>query len=176
MPTKIIRNLSIQEHGWLKSEVLRDALVWRKHSWPGDSALKDGKTIHVKTIDNYLKLLHDQFYMFQKTHEIVVTISGNRTIGRCYWHRLRPGDTIMEHTDSVLTFVEDGQLDTRYQIYLDCPDNLIVIDGVERNAKEFENSIVDFDLRMPHSYRNGGNTDWYFFVFDVMKPGVMLTA
>ena len=82
----------------------------------------------------------------------------------------------MEHTDSVLKFVEDGQLDTRYQIYLDCPDNLIVIDGVERNAKEFENSIVDFDLRMPHSYRNSGNTDWYFFVFDVMKPGVMLTA
>jgi hypothetical protein len=49
-----------------------------------------------------------------------------------------------------------------------------LIDNKRCNPMIYQNSIVDFDLRLPHHYHNLSDKPWYFLVFDVLKPGVKL--
>jgi len=78
----------------------------------------------------------------------------------------------------LLTFVIGGQLHTRYQIYLNCTNDpeltMLVVDNTKKNPIDYQNSLIDFDLRLIHRYQNLSTEPWYFLVFDVLKDGVKL--
>lgn len=172
MPTTIVRPLTSSEQHDLIEELMINNELWTSHGRM--TSLNDGKTIYINRVTNNLKHIDDKFKKFPKTYNILKTISNDRVISRCYWHRLLANDTISKHTDSMLPFVYKNLLDNRYQIYLNCPNNLCVIDGVNCDVKKFEYNIIDFDLKLPHSYCNQGHNPWYFLVFDVLKPGIEL--
>jgi hypothetical protein len=138
------------------------------------TALQDGTSIHVNFVSNDLYYRYSNFHLFPRTHEMLQEIAENKVIARCYWHKLLPGDTIRRHDDTEPGFVQRNELYARYQIYLDCPDNSVVIDNANMNAKNYEYSLIDFDLRLPHSYHNRSDKPWVFIVFDVLHAGLEL--
>jgi hypothetical protein len=91
-----------------------------------------------------------------------------------------PGEQINIHDDRCLNFVANNQLHARYQIYLECPedlsDKMLLVDNVRCNPKKYQYSIVDFDLRLKHHYHNLGDKPWYFLVFDVLKDGIEIKS
>jgi hypothetical protein len=185
MPSKIIRKLTNDEISSLRAELHDNDDLWTTHDGSSaperalrKSALQDGKSIHLNCTYEDLVFRYSNFATFPKTHDILKNIAENKTIARCYWHRLLPADTIDLHDDTILKFVRKNELLARYQIYLHCPpqlsDTVLVLDGVSRNPKDYEYSLIDFDLKLPHSYNNCGDEPWYFLVFDVLNAGIEL--
>jgi Aspartyl/Asparaginyl beta-hydroxylase len=178
MPTQIIRKITEQEQAILKDELLQNESRFELHAKNlNHTMLRDGRSIHVNFIDDQLKLIRSRFDLFPKTHGILKDIAKDNVIGRCYWHRLLPKERILLHVDKFdIGFLVKDQLQTRYQIYLECPSaSNLILDGKTDYAPNYENSLVDFDLRLPHSYRNDSEQSWYFLVFDVLRPGITLS-
>ena len=170
--TTIIRSLTVEEQQQLKDELLRNYDLWEPHgSNKYNTMLQDGRSIHVNSVING-KVVHSLFDKFPLTHQILKLVAEDRTIARVYWHKLEWNDKILPHNDSLVFDVVENRLDNRYQIYLECPDNRIMIDNRAINSKKFENTIVDFDLTQQHSFVNHSPQPWVFLVFDVLKPNV----
>jgi hypothetical protein len=172
MATRIIRKLTSDEIQLLQEELHNNDSLWTAHSSLKTSALQDGTSIHMNFVNDHLKHMYSNFQLFPRTHEMLQEIAENRLISRCYWHKLLPEDTIRPHNDNDLGFVKRNELYGRYQIYLDCPQNSAVIDGVDMNANDYEYSVVDFDLRLHHSYHNRSDKPWIFMVFDILHAGI----
>ena len=170
--TKILRNLTESEILELKNDLNSIDHLWEDHHQP--TALAYGKTIYLKegncTPTPILK--SDILEYVLNTHKIIETIVKPYYIGRVYWHKLMPGDIISAHDDLELDFIRHKILEHRYQIYLECPDESILIDSnVVKDVKKFENTVVDFALTKTHYYNNASLTPWYFLVFDALnKP------
>ena len=178
MPTKIMRQLTIDERHDLQDELIINESLWTSHSSDLPTSLADGKSIHLNMIQNDLKYVKDLWKLFPKTYNIIKTVSQDKTIGRCYWHRLLPNDIIGHHTDNSVEFVKNDQLYARYQIYLECPEDqkfkMLIVDAKPCNPKKYEYSLLDFDLRLRHRYNNLSDNPWYFLVFDVLKSDIKL--
>ena len=172
--TTIVRQLSVLEQQQLQNELTQYSW-WTPHVLNNEfpTALQDGRSIHINSVidGKHVATLLDKFSL---THEIMKSVAKERVIARSYWHKLECNDTIPAHTDSTLYDVIHDRLDNRYQIYLDCPDVDMIVDGQTVNAKTFENSVVSLDLTQPHGYVNNSITPWIFLVFDVLKPDVKL--
>jgi hypothetical protein len=174
MATRLIRKLTSDEIQFLQEELRNNDSLWTTHSSLMTTALKDGTSIHVNFVSNDLYYRYSNFHLFPRTHEMLQEIAENKVIARCYWHKLLPGDTIRHHDDTDPGFVKRNELYARYQIYLDCSNKSAVIDNAAINISDYEYSLVDFDLRLPHSYRNGSDSHWVFLVFDVLHAGIEL--
>jgi hypothetical protein len=167
--SRLVRQLSKKEIQDLISE--RDALndCWEPHAPP--TALQYGKTIYLQQINEAtFEISNIQIVNCPKTLKILESMLGNKILARCYWHKLMPGDKIDRHDDSALSFVADGILAHRYQIYLDSDPNFILeLDKKIVSTKEWEYGIVDFALEKSHFYHNNSNKPWTFLVFDVLN-------
>ena len=171
-PFKQIRPLSLFEISTLFGELKDNNNLWSIHDKPEYTALRHGQTIWINNCTSNLKIVVDRFHLFPQTLQILQTISQNRTIGRCYWHKLMPGDQIERHHDRELTFVKNKQLESRCQIYFESKHQYCFESNDTRiNMKSIENSIVKFDLLQPHYYKNESDTPWIFLVFDVLNIG-----
>ena len=170
--TTVLRPLTVEEQHQLVGELFKNN-IWDFHVLNNEfkTVLQDGRTIHINSVIDG-KFVNSLFNLFPLTHQILKSVAGDRVIARAYWHKLELGDTIPAHHDRSLFDVVQNRLDSRYQIYLGCPDSEIVIDGVPVNAKMFENTVVDFDLTQIHSFVNNSSQPWVFLVFDVLKPNI----
>jgi hypothetical protein len=164
----LIKKLTSIEISDLKEELEVNNNLWTQH-FPDLSltALKEGKSIHLQWCDKQLVVTRTLWDLFPKTKQLLQSILGENTLGRVYWHRLLPGETINPHTDCNLEFVKNGQLQHRYQIYLDI-DNDIEIFFADRliDGSQISNSIIDFPLKSMHHYNNKSNSTLYLLVFD----------
>ena len=170
--TKILRNLTEDEILDLKNDLNSIEHLWEDHHKP--TALSYGKTIYLQQGDCFSTpiLRSSILKRVSNTCKIIESIVKPYYVGRAYWHRLMPGDIINAHNDLQVDFVRKKILERRYQIYLECPDECILLDDKKhRNVKEIENTVVDFALTKSHYYNNASLTPWYFLVFDALnKP------
>jgi hypothetical protein len=179
MSTNIVRLLTDQEQLNLKSELSSLDHLWVKHSrYP--TALNQGRSIHLNHVTNELVLYNSILDLVPNTYNIMKSVANDKVISRCYWHKLLSNDQIDKHDDNDLEFIINDQLYARYQIYLDCPDDMtnqmLLIDNKRCNPIIYQNSIVDFDLRLLHHYHNLSDKPWYFLVFDVLKSNIELNT
>ena len=169
----IIRKLDITEINDLYEELKLNGSLWGPHrtnsSEQRRSALKDGKSIIVQWCDNAAKISHQQWDLFPTTHAIIKRIVDGANIGRVYWHRLLPGENILPHSDEAVPFVKSGKLQTRYQIYLDVDEDVLIYFGGDTiKGSVIENSVIDFPLKTLHYYENKSDKDLYLLVFDTL--------
>jgi hypothetical protein len=175
--TKILRKLTSDEILKLKLELNDIDHLWSDHSsdhtkYP--TALKTGKTVYLNQCTNKLVFKSSILNTLPNTNKIISDIVGSNYIGRAYWHRLMPLNTIESHTDSQVDFVKDNKLTHRYQIYLECTsENIIILDDTYKNSVEFEYSIVDFALTNIHYYKNNSSKPWYILVFDELNQPLL---
>ena len=138
MSTTIIRPLTEQEQIDLKSELLSLDQYWTIHTTL-QTALKHGRSIHLNEVSDSLLFLSTKFNLSPTVYNIINNIADGKTVARCYWHRLLPNEQINIHDDRRLTFVLNDQLYARYQIYLECPedvtDKMLMVDNVRCNPK-----------------------------------------
>lgn len=166
--TKILRNLTESEILELKNDLNSIDHLWEDHHPP--TALAYGKTIYLNTCTDNLLFKSSILDSIPVTNNIINEIVEPFNLGRAYWHRLMPSNIITTHTDENVSFVKNKKLEHRYQIYLDCPlEAILILDDVVRDVKEFENTVVDFALTKTHYYNNASLTPWYFLVFDALN-------
>jgi hypothetical protein len=169
----VVRKLTNDEILNLKIELSKNDELWNHHV-PADkkmlTALKDGRSIHLR-FDKMKNMETNHWNKFPETVRIIESVAEEKSIERTYWHRLMPRDSIEKHTDNNVYYVREGKIFARYQIYLDIPDNsyLFLDNEIVYDKTIFTNSIVNFNLRKDHEYRNNSNQPWFFLVFDVMK-------
>ena len=164
----IIKKLTLDNISILKEELLSNDSLWSQH-FPdlNLTALKDGKSIHLQWCDRNLTVTHEIWKLFPKTHNLLKTLVGKNDLGRVYWHRLLPNNTINPHDDANLAFVKTGKLQHRYQIYLDVDDEVeIFFGGRIIESGLISNSVIDFPLKSMHYYKNNSNSILYLLVFD----------
>jgi len=166
--SRVVRKLTKDEITDLISEIKLDP-KWVKH-YDGVTALQDGTTLYLQQFNQEAtKLIFSNFKKYPKTHAIIKNIAGDAPLGRCYWHKLMPGDKINRHDDLDQLHVINGSLANRYQIYLKGDDNfLLEMDNAVKSSKDLEFSVVDFALTNTHFYQNNSNQPWVFLVFDVL--------
>ena len=80
---------------------------------------------------------------------------------------LLSGDKINAHNDANIPFVKSGDLQHRYQIYLEIDNNVkIVFNKRLIEGSLISNSVIDFPLKSMHYYSNNSNSALYLLVFD----------
>lgn len=169
--TQIIRPLTEYEISTIQREIASapDG-VWGDHANKHQlTALKDGKTVYLNNITTrgMKRLLCRHARYFPGTLQIIKDIAWPKRLGRCYIHKLQPGDKILKHVDTLL--IASMCIERRLQIYLDVPSPVeLCLDNQMQNASKYINTLVDFALHLPHSYINTSKTPWVFLVFDVM--------
>jgi hypothetical protein len=171
--TIVCKNLSNSEIDVLKHELSIHGNRWTQHLTDLNfTALKDGKTIHINWYDDSgLRNVHTAWDKFPKTYDIIRTFTKEK-LGRVYWHRLLPGDTILPHSDASVAFVKSGLLKRRYQLYLDIdPNTEIFFDNRYIDVSKINFSIIDFPLKTLHFYKNKSNSTLYILVFDIFAEG-----
>lgn len=164
----LIRKLTTQDISDLTEELENNGLPWIQHVFDlNQTQLKDGKSIHLQWCDNELAVISECWNLFPKTKDILKTVVGNNKMGRVYWHRLLPGDSINRHTDENVPFVKSGQLKNRYQIYLDIDKSVkIFFEKRVVDVGRISNSIIKFPLKSMHYYKNNSSSIMYLLVFD----------
>jgi len=169
--SNVIRKLTVEEIYTLKQELSLNDNLWLPHSPNLNlTALKDGKSIHIQWYDDNLNLVSSNWDKFPKTKLLLDSFNAGNKLGRVYWHRLLPNEIIQPHNDSLIPFVSSGQLLFRYQIYLDIDQSIVIyIDGKKIDNLNIENSLIDFELRNIHYYKNSSNTSFYLLVFDIVS-------
>ena len=171
--TRILRKLTSDEILGLKYDLERIDHLWADHSYDPikyPTALREGKSIHLHNCDNDLVLWDSILDTVGSTKNIISDTIGSYHIGRVYWHRLMPGDSIDAHSDIEVKFVKTNKLVHRYQIYLECmPENILMLDAEYKNNKDFEYTVVDFALTKIHYYKNRSSVPWYLLVFDALN-------
>jgi hypothetical protein len=169
----VVRKLTVNEISSLKKELIVSDHLWNHHLPVNKkflTALKDGRSIHLR-YDRLKDIDTNQWNKFPHSVEIINEIANGQSVERTFWHRLLPGEVINRHHDKNVHYVKDGKIFARYQIYLDIPTDSYIFmdDSLVEDASVFSNSVINFNLRKYHEYRNNSNDPWYFLVFDVMK-------
>jgi len=172
--TKILRSLTEHEIASLKQELQLINHLWESHGGIKNhpTALEDGKTVYLNQCENdSLKFVKHCFDLVPETKKIIDSIIvAPYHVGRCYWHRLMPGDCILPHSDKDVLFVKNKKLERRYQIYLDNNDDIkMMLDNDFVKGSKYSNCLVDFDLRQMHAYKNTSSAPWYLLVFDALN-------
>jgi hypothetical protein len=164
--SQLVAKLTQPDIQYLQSEIDVLSKYWGKHNSP--TALQEGKTIYIQDFNPILKTVKStKFSECPNTYAILQRIAGNEPIKRCYWHKLMPGEKIYRHDDAKLSFVVDGSLSHRYQIYLDSDPNFVLeLDNKVIPTMPWAYSIIDFALKKPHFYHNKSSKPWIFLVFD----------
>ena len=164
----LIKKLTPIEISNLKEELEINNHLWHTHySDLSKTHLKDGKSIHIQWCDDELNVITDNWKLFSRTQQLLKSIVGNNSMGRVYWHRLLPGDKINAHTDINIPFVKSGELQCRYQIYLDIDNGVQIIFNKHLiECSLISNSVIDFPLKSLHYYNNNSNSTLYLLVFD----------
>jgi hypothetical protein len=91
-------------------------------------------------------------------------------IGRCYIHRLLPGDIVYRHRDLI-----DGiyfKITKRFQLFLNIPSGMYI----ESDPYPKENTIFLFNHKENHEYKNNGSDPLSFVVFDLCDPAWINTT
>ena len=89
-------------------------------------------------------------------------VNGSAKFGKCYLHRLSPGDQIFPHTDRIAYHTKVD----RFHLYLEIPSGVeIVHEGPFIQPFSF----IQFNHYQIHSYKNNSSSDLYFVVFDLFK-------
>lgn len=168
--TTIVEYLSKQEIKKLKNEVL-NADIWAPHSLSFQkTALKDGMSCHVKWTDQNLIETIDNTKLFPETVNFIRTKFPDKKFGRIFWHKLNPNDVISLHHDGMRNFCKLNLIDGRYHVYLNFPEHFsLMFDAEFVNHKVFENSLVNFNPKKLHYYKNKGDRSVYFLVFDTIS-------
>ena len=179
--TTVVRPLSSEAINNIKQEL--QGVSWTLHhdssTYLRGGALRFGETSWIVKYTEYLEIIEDNSSMFVASEIIANSfLEPGEILGRRYWHRLHPGNIIEKHDDSDLGFTK--HILNRYQIFLDIPDGFeIFCDNEYKIAKDFENSVADFNLLLPHAYKNSSSETVYLMVFDVFsennKPHRTLT-
>jgi hypothetical protein len=149
--------------------VPENSLKYKQYS--NNGPLRHGKTVWLEHMWTSLVWNFGDIKNFPETNKIIHELAGTCDYGRCYWHTLPPGAEIDKHQDtadipSYFDFVK-----ARYQIYLDIPEEaIIIIDDKIWGAKTLKNCILDFNMTLPHYYKNNSNRDFTFAVIDILNP------
>ena len=91
-------------------------------------------------------------------------------IGRCYVHRLLPGQLVYRHKDLIDSVY--FQITKRFQLFLNIPNGVYI----ESNPYPSEDSIFLFNHKENHEYKNNSNETLAFVVFDLCDPSWMNTT
>lgn len=170
--TKIIRKITDEERANFYSEIQDHLLPWTLHYHNHNTALKEGKTLHVYDIDESgTQIIQNALSLFPFTVSFISSVMNIENLGRCYWHCLQPGEKINLHNDLDVVNKFQNRLLKRYQVYLDLSDNFeLLLDGTKvQIPSEYSNSLIDFDLRQSHFYKNTNDQIFYLLVFDKFK-------
>jgi len=175
--SKIIRDLSNIEIDTIVSELNgAPEEAWVTHASKRHlhrTHLREGRSIHLHFIDQNSMtcvLVDDVSYhsFFPKTIEMLKELAGPNLLGRCYFHRLTPGQQILRHNDSWVT--QAMPIKHRMQMYLDIPDNsILILDGKSQDIGAYKYKLIDFALNLDHYYKNNGSNPWIFLVFDILE-------
>lgn len=171
--SSVVRKLTDTEVSHLITELKLFDNLWAPHNpkyKDVPTALRDGKTVHIQLYNPNTGIIdYSIFDRCPYTYKILSGIACSDKIGRCYWHRLLPGDEIVKHNDSNLLQVQNGSLSHRYQIYLNGdPDYQLEINEVTIDTIDWSNSVIDFALEKTHYYSNNSQQPWIFLVFDTI--------
>ena len=170
MTSNIIRTITLDEKLMLLTELIRSD-CWQEHG----GFLRDGKSIHVKWVSGDLNHKYDLINQFPETMSLLQSLFPEREFARIFWHRLSKDDKIYPHDDTVVRYIGGNKLQCRCQIYLDIPDNFVLVADNEVKAhKLWANTIIDFDFRQLHSYENNSDYAVYLLVADVLNDGVSI--
>ena len=184
--TEIIKRISNKDRDSILFELESvPDVAWTKHAnnekiKDNKTHLQDGKSIwlHYLTQDLYYDKVHNITYhrYFPFTVNFIKSIAKYNLVGRCYFHKLEPGDKILKHNDQSVT--QDMPIKNRYQVYFDIPNDveLILDDQNVENTKIYENSLVDFALNLDHYYENKATSQasWIFLVFDILETRAII--
>jgi hypothetical protein len=171
--TQMIRQITTQEKQTIMDVVNSPTAKWEPHVPPeymDQTALKDGRTVHIKFYDNHMDLMpqYDHAAEYPALVSMMSSICEGAQVGRAYIHRLRPGNVVLPHVDGDPGYFDNVQ--ARYQIYLGIPEGAyLMLDGAEQDASTYEDTLVDLSYQLLHQYRNDGSTDWVFMVFDALN-------
>jgi len=161
----INNELSAIDADWWGQHVFREHWGEYADTYNRTGALRHGKTCWLQIVDRAHIILVDRLNMFPVINGIINRIAGNETVLRVFWHKLQPDESIDKHTDSTGPYFDI--VAHRYQLYLDIPsDASIYMDDEFKTVDEFRYSIVDFNARAPHAYKNNSTKDLTFLVFD----------
>jgi hypothetical protein len=169
--TEIIRSLTQEEQHNICTELAQiDSSVWIKHVLPYQknlTALYEGLTIHLNWSN---PLIPTRPELFPNTMNIIDNVLNGGLLGRAYIHKILPKCKIRLHND--LIHAKKMNIVRRYQIYLEIPSpvTLILDNQIVANPNDYQNSLVDFALCLPHAYENHSDQDWVFVVFDEILP------
>jgi hypothetical protein len=179
----ILKHLSKIESDTINHEWTSINEGWDSHAksrnifYNSSGPLRHGKTLWIYKVDNLIRCVENRWNQISKTYEIIkylyeeyqYCINKKNGIGRAYIHRLEPGQSIDRHDDRKMQFVTNVL--HRYQLFLNIPTGFeIFMDNRYHNSSDYSNTIIDFNLRLPHEYNNNSNQTVMFMVFDVMKP------
>ena len=164
----IVKKLTLDDIYTLKEELLSNASLWSPHVPDLNlTSLKDGNSIHLQWCDDELNIVTDNWKYFPKTQKLLKNIVSDNNLGRVYWHRLLSGDKINAHTDANIPFVKSGDLQHRYQIYLDIDTNVVIFFNKHLiDVDRITNTVIDFPLKSLHYYINNSKSALYLLVFD----------
>jgi len=163
-----IRDLTPEETASFYQEA-RGIVHWTKHAEKSETALGEGDTLHVNWFTNKARNASSVDFLVPYTMEFIRKEFGDKKIGRCYWHKLSPGQQIRPHLD-MLDYVDDDTVVTRYQVYLDIPNGVnLVFDEKKHRPDDWARSLVGFCYSKLHAYENRSLEDFYILVFDILE-------
>lgn len=173
----IIRSLSNHEINDLNREILINDRLWIQH--PMEKTYLDiGKTLvinWVTKINNEYQIQWTMKELFPDTWKFVTQLAENKSIGKVYWHRLKPLEQARPHTDNGNPYMSDKKIFKRLNIFLDIPTDVSVFLDGEREIpidnKSYEFTLVDLSHEKLHSVVNNSNKNVYIMVIDILKEG-----
>jgi hypothetical protein len=152
-----IRSVTKEERDAILSDVKPDEFTLHEHQtewYRKTGALRDGASVFFNPGDEK----HPKINAF-----IDAFANGRKRGVRTYLYRMSPGQEIYEHADTGVPYF-DSLID-RYQVFFDIPEGLKVYHVFQPQP----NSIIWFDHKKTHSYKNDSNEFIYFMVIDLFK-------
>lgn len=170
--TKIVRPLTSDEKQMLTNELFQvPSEYWVHHAKNlNKTALRYGLSYHMRWIEN-LEITKDNWFYFPKTKIFLESFQPTLTLGRVYWHCLKSHQKILQHNDLYVLETQKPNFITRWQIYLDIPNNFFIMldNKFVQDPKVYSNTIVEFALSKNHCYINNSTTNFYILVFDFLQ-------
>lgn len=129
----------------------------------GKGPLRQGDTAYIRDLSPSGDAIYeDNLTAFPEFRSFVRSRFATETIGKSYWHRLRPGKAIYRHIDCG-TYYDRTQ---RFQLFPDGDaGHVALIDGAEERYES--GTLLAFDPGIPHAYENRSARDCVFLVFDL---------
>jgi hypothetical protein len=159
--------LSQTEANDIKEVIKNSSDLFTKHNVYGGYEIGTGRSLwlHLREFNSdYITYDVDITPVVDTVEKFRQDNFSNAKIGRCYIHRLLPGDIVHRHRDLI-----DGvyfQITKRFQLFLNIPNGMYI----ESDPYPKENSIFLFNHKENHEYKNNGNEQLAFIVFDLCDP------